>query len=544
MAPKQKRAANQAWQPNPGPQTRLFDCPAEIILYGGAKAGGKTDAMLMRAAKYIHRDDYRAIVFRRTFPELEHHIIPRSQQLFGGIGRYDGKTHRWNFKTPSGGRSMIEFAYLERESDIFSYQGSQYAFIGFDESTLFSESVIRLMWTCLRSTIPDIRKQMLLTANPVGPGFGWHKLMFIKDRLNGKFYRDARWPSDMKPVGASTCFIQARVYDNPALLNNDPGYIDRLKSQSASVTRALLEGSWEETVHMAFSFDPYVHSVDAFELPPDCPRWMGLDWGKEDKAAAVWMAYHKGKVYAYRDHCRPGKLIIPYAQEVVDLNGSERMDYCVLSHECFSHHGTGNTQADQFIKVFSKAGIPVIKSDKDAEGRLMLTREYLRTTKIPVSPETEGIGGDYSYWSKRFQTEGVKAWEDFRRFGQDNDDTKLPKMQIFRPGVVNGKQLGCPDLLTALPLLTTDVEKPKVLADGQDDHSYDGMGYGLKAFVVNDEVSLMEAYQTQLGGRVPDSLLAAHHAMNAAKEAVEGEEGGDMPIPWVTPPYDPTERDF
>lgn len=534
---------NQVWSPNPGPQSALFLCPAEIILFGGAKGGGKTDAMLVWAAQDIDKDDYRALIFRRTFPELEHHVIPRSQQLFGGIGRYDGKTHRWTFRTANGGRSMIEFAYLERESDIFSYQGSQYAKIGFDESTLFSESSVRMMWSCVRTMVPNIRKQMLLTSNPVGPGFGWHKLMFIKDRQNRKIYRDARWPSDGRPVNATTCFIQSKVYDNYALLRNDPGYIDRLQSQSLAVTRALLEGSWEETLHMALSFDQYVHTVEPFDIPAEAPRWMGIDWGKEDKAACVWFAYWKGRVYAYRDHCRPGKLIVPYAQEVVDLSKGESIEYCVLSHECFSQHGTGNTQADQFIKVFSKAGIPIVKSDKDAEGRLMLMREYLRTTKVPTSESDVGIGGDYRYWMERFNREGVQAWKDFQRFN-DNDESKLPKMQIFRVGSVNGKILGCPDLLQSLPLLTTDIEKPKVLADGQDDHSYDAAGYGMKAFVVNDEVSLMEAYQEQIKGKVPDSLLAAHHALEAARESLNEESVEDRPVKWGTEPYGSEDRDF
>lgn len=543
MAPKQKRNQNTVWCPNPGPQSALFLCPAEIILFGGAKGGGKSDAMLVWAAQDIDKDDYRAIIFRRTFPELEHHIIPRSQQLFNGIGRYDGKTHRWNFRTPNGGRSMIEFAYLERESDIFSYQGSQYAKVGFDESTLFSESTIRMMWTCVRTMVPNVRKQMLLTSNPVGPGFGWHKLLFIKNRANRKIYHDAAWPSDGRPVRASTCFIQSRVYDNYALLKNDPGYIDRLSSQSLAVTKALLEGSWEETLHMAFSFDPYVHSCPPFDIPPDAPRWMGLDWGKEDKAATVWFTYYKGRVYAYRDHCRPGKLIIPYAQEIVDLSKGENIEYCVLSHECFSQHGTGNTQADQFIKVFSKVGIPVIKSDKDAEGRLMLMREYLRTTKVPTSEADVGIAGDYQYWLNRFNKEGIQAWKDFRQFG-DNDEAKLPKLQIFSPGIVNGKQIGCFDLLQALPLLTTDVEKPKVIADGQDDHSYDATGYGIKAFVVNDETSLMEAYEKQLQGRVPDSLLAAHHALEAAKASLDEESSEDMPLRWNQDVRGGDDRDF
>ena len=48
------------WEPNPGPQSLLFKCPADIILYGGAAGGGKTDGAIIWAAEHIDKAGYHA----------------------------------------------------------------------------------------------------------------------------------------------------------------------------------------------------------------------------------------------------------------------------------------------------------------------------------------------------------------------------------------------------------------------------------------------------------------------------------------------------
>src|SRR5437868_3075876 len=51
-------------------------------LYGGAVGGGKSDALLLAALQYVDCADYDAVIFRRTFPELNAAggLIDRSQE--------------------------------------------------------------------------------------------------------------------------------------------------------------------------------------------------------------------------------------------------------------------------------------------------------------------------------------------------------------------------------------------------------------------------------------------------------------------------------
>lgn len=573
-APPPKTSQTAVWRANPGPQRALFQCPADIILFGGAAGGGKTDSMIIDAVRGTVHDGYRGIIFRRTFPELEKHIIERSHVLFSGLGRYNDKKHCWTFPAGNGGKSLLYFGYLEQDKDVFAYHGGEFQFIGFDESTMFSEFQVRFMLTRLRSTIKGIRRRMLLSSNPIGPGFGFHKLMFV-ERVNaqgeaeklipGKIYRDATWPSDGRPVLKTTCFIPATVYDNPILLKADPGYIDNINSQSGPLAKALLTGSWNEAISVAVVFDKKIHTVspDAdqgeakkpafvnpqlpptpstalkmWQIPPTAPRWIGLDWGKTDKACAVWQTSFDGRIYWYRDHTRPGKIIRSYAEEVVARSVGETIAFVVLSHECFAEHGENHTQADQFIEVFSKAGIPVIKSGRDPEGRLMLLREFLRVTKA-TTMEGAGALDDYAYWQKEIEKRGDRAWKEYSRLKMlASESDKLPRLQIFTSGGP-GLNFGCPYIIKTLPLLTVDIEKPKQLAKGQDDHGFDAGTTGLKFYLQHDEAALIEAYQKQLGGVMPESGFQAEMAMKSALEAAENGEGEEMaPFQMETEKFD------
>ena len=104
------------WAPNPGPQTAFLACPVREILYGGAKGGGKTDAIGPKALKHIetHGRWATVLILRETFPQLTE-IMERMRPLCLALGGVYNKVEKtWRF--PSGAR-IIFGQQLERAID-------------------------------------------------------------------------------------------------------------------------------------------------------------------------------------------------------------------------------------------------------------------------------------------------------------------------------------------------------------------------------------------------------------------------------------------
>ena len=113
-----------AFMPNDGPQTDFLAASEKDVLYGGAAGGGKSFAMLIDPLRYCHVKAHRALILRRSMPELRE-LIDKSRELYPKA--FPGAKFReveklWNF--PSGAK--VEFGFLERDADVYRYQGQAY----------------------------------------------------------------------------------------------------------------------------------------------------------------------------------------------------------------------------------------------------------------------------------------------------------------------------------------------------------------------------------------------------------------------------------
>ncbi|MGH9413023.1 MAG: hypothetical protein ACRD0Y_04710, partial [Terriglobales bacterium] len=60
-----------SWEPRSHAQSEALLCPADLLLFGGAAGSLKSETLLMDAAAERQHPNLRAVLFRRSFPELE-----------------------------------------------------------------------------------------------------------------------------------------------------------------------------------------------------------------------------------------------------------------------------------------------------------------------------------------------------------------------------------------------------------------------------------------------------------------------------------------
>jgi hypothetical protein len=196
------------------------------VLFGGARGGGKSEALLAGALQYVDVPGYAALLFRKTYKDLHEPqaLVERARQyLYGTDAHWQGKDLQWRF--PSG--AVLKFGHLEHAADVEDYQGAQAQYWGFDESGQLdplSMETLTLSARRLRDFPAPIRFRY--SANPGGRAHEWLVTNFVSGAPeNGRL------------------FIPSRAVDNPGLDLSD--YLPRLDAITDPVLRAQMrDGDW------------------------------------------------------------------------------------------------------------------------------------------------------------------------------------------------------------------------------------------------------------------------------------------------------------
>lgn len=207
-------------------QAAFLLLPQKEAFFGGAAGGGKSDALLMGALQYVDVPGYSAIIFRKSFSDLNlpGALIDRAKQWLLQFDEVKWKEKDKKFVFPSG--AVLQFGYMDNENDKYKYQGGEYQFIGFDELTQFAERDYKYMFSRLRrlKTSP-VPLRVRSASNPGGTGHEW-----VKNRLVVEGRKNHR------------IFIPANIDDNPYLDADE--YRDALSELDEVTRKQLEEGNW------------------------------------------------------------------------------------------------------------------------------------------------------------------------------------------------------------------------------------------------------------------------------------------------------------
>ncbi len=377
------------YQPHEGQQT-LFHLSYDIdeLLYGGEAGGGKTAAIVAESLRQVEHPNYQGIIFRRTNDELEQVKI-EARTMFPAAGGYYRESDNTGV---FGSGARIYLRYMQYEKDRLKYQGREFQFIGFDELTHFTENQYTYLFSRCRKASPGLMCYVRASANPGGPGHPWVKKRFI-DTVPADMLRQPVpkwfWGSKDPDTGDwlerevaegtknafSRAFIPASRFDNPTLMDNDPGYEGRIRSMSEPLlAEAILTGNWDLFAGQFFTkFREQIHVVPEFEIPAFWVRIRGMDRGFHAPACCEWMAVDPdGNVYFYDElHIRE-KTAWWLAEQINAKTGGDRIDYTYGGRDFWVRNPTVWTREDtpdyvveHEAEAYRKCGINIIAANQD-----------------------------------------------------------------------------------------------------------------------------------------------------------------------------------
>lgn len=455
------------WQPQPGPQTALLECPVFEVFYGGARGGGKTESSIGDWLQHssMYGEDAIGIFFRRKLVQLAE-VIARTKQLFPKLGaKYNEQKKEW--RMANGAR--LKFAYLEKDSDAEEYQGHNYTRIYIEELTNFpNPSPINKLRATLRSGA-GVPVGMRLTGNPGGPGHNWVKKRYIDPDPRG--YKVLNEETEIELDGVkmtvrlARVFIPSKIGDNVLLMRNDPTYILRLRqSGSEALVKAWLEGNWD-IVDGAF-FDEWdelnhvLHVDWALRIPRNAMRFRAFDWGSAKPFSVGWYAMSDGTwglppgaLLKYREWYGskgPNQGLKMLASDValgiLEREKGEHIHYGAADPSIFIRDGGPSIAESMVIK-----GCSWLKADNRRQPGWEMMHQRLRGERCK-----EG----------EFQT--ARMIELDAGYGEKIQEIRAPMLYFLET---------CDDSIRTIPTLQHDEDNPEDLDTEAEDHAADETRY-------------------------------------------------------------------
>lgn len=489
----------------PHPPNKKWIC--DEILCGGPRGPGKTNVAIAWAAGYINNPKYVGMILRLSNEAMKE-TIEKAWDLYKKLGAIK-RGNPTSFLFPTG--AIIYTGYLKDDKSFEQYRGHEYHRLVIEEAEQIpNEAVYAAILSSNRSTVPGLRPQVLLTANPDGIGQSWLRSRFVKVRRNsdGELfpYGTPMYDPHSKRV---KIYLHGKLSENPQLLQQDPYYADRLNDPAhpEARRRAWIDGDWDVSSGAFFpnfrargiagelnDFPEAYHVIPSFNIPPWCHRWISMDWGHRDHTAVYWFAMGQDKrIHVEDEYVVAGAGADELGAEIArrSMKRLEQMREprlrCYLSPDAFQVRDKDHMISDQIsfgvqsvlgpgssvVMELSPSELAVSKTDPQramqmnserlaASGvdgtSIWFTRannareagwEFIRGL-FRFHPIKKRIPPDEKYADLILRTRGISAYQKYMAMFSEQHDEILPRLRIHD---------NCPVLIETIPKLLSDYPK-------------------------------------------------------------------------------------
>lgn len=420
--------------------------------------------------RYTEHGDYTAIIFRRSFPELEPLINYARKYYLSAGATYHVQSKTFTF--PSG--ATVKFGFMDADGDWANYQGHQYAGMYFDELTNVNWKNVEAIRPWNRSKAMGIQPYWRAATNPGGISHSEVKKYFVDTcppEKDGEmiFSEEAQmwWQPvvagetyyDVNPLNGSVRtrkYIPSRVFENKDLLQINPDYINELLRLDPNKRKAYLEGNWDIFEGQFFNMSYEVHG-----LPPDLPDfdytgWRvsgGLDYGNRTVLEVTRMDNHGNAVVfaeCFVNHTVPSVSAEKIADELLE----RRLHGIMIRYD---------TNMDSDMSKYTGYDKTVLTIFKDVFKKKMGRKAPIMIPVSKTSPDKRQY--------RQFANEAVKEYLHYER-NPDGSFAMQPKLKFTRDVVW---------LWDTMPKLLHDPEKNAGLDFNRKvgiSDPYDGFKYG------------------------------------------------------------------
>ena len=340
-----------------GAAERLFYCRDDEVLLSGPAGTGKTRAILEKLYFCLmHWPGMRALIVRKTRQSLtqsalvifDHAVIPADAPIALHHGSQE-------YRHDNG--SIVALGGMDKPSRIMS---TEFDMIIVPEATELTENDWETLTSRLRNGVMPFQ-QIIGDCNPDAPHH------WLKQRCDS---------------GRCT-MIESRHEDNPTVT---PAYLSRLDNLTGVRYLRLRKGLWVAAEGLVYdTYDPAVHLIDSFDIPPEWPRVWAVDFGYTHPF--VWQAWAgdpDGRLYRYREIYMTKRLVEDHAADILGVTqGEPRPVSIICDHNAEDratlerHLGMKTTPAYKAVTFGIQTFSERLRVRPDGKPRVYLMRDAL-----------------------------------------------------------------------------------------------------------------------------------------------------------------------